>query len=343
MVIAAHDPLVGLSLAFQDGDHVIDGLQTPVRLDGQMRLDRIDATDVIGDRQAAPEVLRRQRSPHSLQKRLGVGIGDGQGGDVQQRRRRLARQTFGVLGRADARRQRIARIDHHLLDRAALDPVGGAQRPLGVGIALAIAVISRIGIDQGPDGAMLFGQLRLQTAPALAIAGDDNLALDRNAQPFQRQIVFGHTVIDIDKIARDIAVALIGDIGRQGLVGLGRGGILRDGRFMQGGAEGLGTQELQLFRQGGGIEHLEGLDPGVETKLPILGQQELGIGVVVGRADIVGLRGQPFHPALHFVRRDRGVKTRFQLFLGQGVLAGKPQQRARISLGGGGDQRAERN
>jgi hypothetical protein len=50
--------------------------------------------------------------------------------------------------------ERIAAVQRHILDRAALYGVARAEAPFGVGVALSIAVIARIRINQAADGAV---------------------------------------------------------------------------------------------------------------------------------------------------------------------------------------------
>ena len=92
------------------------------------------------------------------------------------------RQALGVLRGADAGRQRIARIERHVRDGAALEPMRRAHRPVRIGLVDRIAVVVRIGIDDAADRAVLLRELRLQSAPARAVARDDDLAFDADAQ-----------------------------------------------------------------------------------------------------------------------------------------------------------------
>src|SRR5262249_51797248 len=142
-------------------------------------------------------------------------------------------------------------------------------RAFGIGVFRRVAVIARVGIDYRADRAVLLREPRLQSAPALAVARDDDLALHRHAQALERLVIILHAVIDIDDRRGDIAVALIGDISGK-LVFDARGAcIARDRGFGQRRLERRPAYELERLAQRSGIEHLEGLDmripaPGLE-------------------------------------------------------------------------------
>ena len=71
-----------------------------------------------------------------------------------------------------------------------------------------------------PTAPCSWASLRLEAAPAAAVAGDDDLALDVDAALLERLIVVRHAVIDVDQRRGDVAVALIGDVGRQRVRGV---------------------------------------------------------------------------------------------------------------------------
>ena len=131
VMVAADHPLVGPLGAGDAGDHVVDRLQVPVERQLEVDLRRAGA-EVVGDRQAAAPVLGRHRAGHRLEQRQGVAVGDRQHGDLGQRRRVLEVEPLGVLGGADARGERIARVGRHVGHRAALDAAGRSGiRPWG--------------------------------------------------------------------------------------------------------------------------------------------------------------------------------------------------------------------
>ncbi len=163
---------------------------------------------------------------------------------------------------------------------------------------------------------MVLGHQHLQPAPAAAVAGDDDLAPDADAQALERLVVVGHAVVDVDDGGGDIAVALVEQIARQApALGPG-GGVALDRRLAQAGLEGLGALELQGLGDRGGVIDLEGLDVGLPAEGLELGQLPLGIGLVVGRADVVGFGRHALQPLADLGGMDLGVQARTQSCLG---------------------------
>ncbi len=79
---------------------------------------------------------------------------------------------------------------------------------------------------------MLLRELGLEAAPAAAVAGEHDLALDADPAPLERVIIVGHAVIDVDNRRGDVAVALVGDIRRKRIGRARRGRILGDRRLL---------------------------------------------------------------------------------------------------------------
>ena len=304
MVVAAQHPLVGIDRALQLGDDVVHRLLRPVGLDREMYLDRPVAAHVIRYRQSAMEGRGRDRSAEPLQQFLRVAIRHRQYRDFQDRLCIGARQAFGPRHRSDTGRQRIAGIDRHVGDRAALYAVGVARAAFGIDVAFAIAVIGRIGIDDRADRAMFLRQLRLQPAPADTVARYRDLALHIDAAPGERLVIVRQAVIYVDEVSGDVAVALEGDIGGQRAGGVGRGVVARDRWFLPAKHDLLGRHHLDRRRNRRGIEHREGLDLRVPAPFLELREHELGIGLVVRRADMVGLRRHRFQPVELVLRTD---------------------------------------
>ena len=184
-----------------------------------------------------------------------------------------------------------------------------AHRAGGIGLVDGIAVIGGIGIDDAADRAVILRELRLQPAPAGAIAGDDDLAFDADTQPLERLVVVLHAVIDIDQTARDIAIALIVDIGGKRGLGRGRAGVAGDRRLLQRGLERFGANKLQALVDRRWIEHPESLDMRVPAPVLEPRKDPLGVGLVVRRADMVGLGGQQLHPVAEVVRLNESVEV----------------------------------
>ncbi len=310
-VVGADHPFVGVPAALHHRDHVVERLHRPVGLDREMRGHRIRTAIMIGERQAAARLARRDRALEARQQLGRVGIGDRQRRNLEDRRRGLAGQPPGVGGGAHARGQRIARIGRHVLHRAALHRVFGAPAAARIGIILGIAVIARIRIDQAADRAMFLRQLGLQPAPARAVAREHDLAAHVDPAPRQRLVIVGHTVIDVDDGRGDVAVALIGDIRRQRAGGVGRGLVARHRRLLAAQRHALRGDHLDRRRDRRRIEHREGLD--VRVPAPALEQRERGLGIlpVVGAADLIGGGGEILEPGELVGARDRGVERGF--------------------------------
>ena len=109
----------------------------------------------------------------------------------------------------NAGRQGIAGVKRHVLHRAALQAFGGTKAALRIDIPGPVAVLLRIGIDDAADGTVLLRELRLQSAPATAVAGDDDLAFDVDAAARQILVVIRHAVVDVDEIPGDVAIAAV--------------------------------------------------------------------------------------------------------------------------------------
>ena len=136
----------------------------------------------------------------------------------------LMGKTLGIGGRADSGSERIAGIVG-VHDAAALDAIFGTPAALGIIVALKVAVISRVGIDDASDGAVLAGNFRLDAAPAFSVAGDDDGAFDGNSEAIELFVVFAAAVVHIDQRRGHVAINRIGVVGGQLLGRLARRGI----------------------------------------------------------------------------------------------------------------------
>src|SRR4051794_38553304 len=110
---------------------------------------------MIGDRQSASPSLRHDRSIEITQQRESVIIGDRQHRDLGQRQSILTIDPLCVLNGSYTFGQRIAGKERHVHDRTPLYAVLIAVGSLWINIALEIAVIPRVRIDQASNGAML--------------------------------------------------------------------------------------------------------------------------------------------------------------------------------------------
>ena len=74
--------------------------------------------------------------------------------------------------------------------------------PVGKHVAVAVAVVARIGVDQAADRAVLGRDLRLDAAPRLAVARDDDRAFHRDAVALELLVVLGPAVVHVDERRR---------------------------------------------------------------------------------------------------------------------------------------------
>ena len=242
---------------------------------------------------------------------------------------RVRRLASAVAAHAGC--QRVAGVEGHVLHRPALDALVRTPAALRIGVALRVAVVGRIGIDDAADRPVLLGELGFEAAPALAVAGDDDLALHIHAHALERLVVVGHAVVDVDELARDVAVALVGDIGRQHPGGLGRGGVAGDRRLGQPGLIGrlARLEQVERLAYGGGVEDLERLDVSVPAPGLELLQDPLGVRLVVWGAHFVRLGRKAAQPLADLGGGQLAVESRLQRTLGVGGPRGEAQQRRR--------------
>ncbi len=66
---------------------------------------------------------------------------------------------------------------------------------------------------------MFGGDFRLDAAPGVVVAGDDNFAFYGNAHAVELLVVFGNSVVDVDERSGDVAVDGVSVVGRK-LLGL---------------------------------------------------------------------------------------------------------------------------
>src|SRR5205814_6119832 len=114
---------------------------------------------------------------------------------------------------SDAGGLRIAGVDGHVHDAAALRAICGTHGAFGVGITGRVAVVFRIGVDDAANGTVFRGDLGLDAAPGFAVAGDHDGSLDGDAHGIESLVVSGRAVVHIDEGRGDIAVFGIGVVG----------------------------------------------------------------------------------------------------------------------------------
>ena len=127
--------------------------------------DRRARPDAIGYRQCAAPIGGRDAAAERVEQHLGVGVGDGKYGNLQDRRGCGDRKPLGVAGRTDARGQRVAGIQRHVGDGAALYAMRRPHRTGGIRRVDPIAVLRRVGIDNAADGTVFCCHFRFNATP----------------------------------------------------------------------------------------------------------------------------------------------------------------------------------
>src|SRR4030095_12830306 len=131
-----------------------------------------------------------------------VAIRNRQHRDLQDRLRILDAILLPAGLAPPPRRERIAGVDRHVHDAAALRAKLGAIWAAGIDIARVVTVIAGIRVDQATDRAVLVGDLRLDSAPARTIAGYHDLALHVDAELLQLVVIGRHAVVPAEGFAR---------------------------------------------------------------------------------------------------------------------------------------------
>ena len=93
--------------------------------------------------------------------------------------------AFGVGkvgGGGDAGGGGIAGVDGQELDGAALDGGVGTAGTLGIDVAAEVAVVGGVGVDEDAFGSVLLGDVDLDAAEVFAVADDDDLVFDADAE-----------------------------------------------------------------------------------------------------------------------------------------------------------------
>ena len=225
MMVAVDDPLVGEGNAIDAGDDVVQRPLLPVEHELQLHAGR-PGTQVIGDRQRAPPVLRRDRPAKRLQQRQRIAVRDREHRDFQDCLRVGDRQLTAARLRSPPGRQRIARVNRHVDHTAPLNAELRSEGPSRIHVSLVIAVVTRVRIDQASHRTMFPGHFGFDAAPASPVTRDDDLALDAHAPLLETRVILGNTVVNIHELRRDIAVTGVRVEGWQ-LAGVAGVGIFR--------------------------------------------------------------------------------------------------------------------
>ena len=213
-MIATDHPLVAQLAAGQARDNIVGGRELPIELNFQMH-HRGPGPEMISERQRATKRLRCNGSTERFEQWRRVGIGDRQHRNFRDGLGFFARQPLRVLGGANAGSQRIARIHRRIQHAAALRTIGRPPAALRIRVALIIAVVARVGINQTADRAVFSRNLRLDASPGVAIAGDDDLPFDVDAAFSQRVVVGRKSIVDVDQRRGDVAVDGVSVVDRE--------------------------------------------------------------------------------------------------------------------------------
>ena len=100
---------------------------------------------------------------------------------------------------------RIAGILEEKLYRSALDAGIGTPGAVGVGVALEVAVVLGVGVNEHAGGATLLGDVDLDAAKVGAVAADDNLAVQVDVLGGKQVKVLEAAVVGVDHVAGHIS------------------------------------------------------------------------------------------------------------------------------------------
>ena len=165
---------------------------------------RLASRRAPSDRRAPPAAAARRRTK-SAAPGIFVRIGESRIG------RRGAPGTAADIPASADRRIAVARSSTEPRCTPSLGRIG----PFGKHRAAEIPIVSRIGVDEAADGAVLGGDLRLHAAEDLPVADDDDGAARGDAQAFELVVVFDAAVVDVDERRCDVAVDRVGVVGGQ--------------------------------------------------------------------------------------------------------------------------------
>ena len=171
--------------------------------------------DAIRDRQSAAPCFGNDRAGDRRKQRQRIAIGNRYHGNRCGRRSVFDRQTLRIRGRADARRERIAHELGRILHAAALHAFTRTQTTLRIRFPGRVAVVTRIGINDAADRAMFGGDFRLDSAPRVSVARDNDRALHRNSVASERFVIFGNAVVHVDERPSHVAIGGIRVVGRK--------------------------------------------------------------------------------------------------------------------------------
>ena len=147
--------------------------------------------------------------PRALQDGGGVFVGERVDGDAGLVVLELVGgDAFGVGeigGGGDAGGGGVAGVDGEELDGAALDGGVGAVGTFGVDVAAEVAVVGGVGVDEDAFGSVLLGDVGLDAAEVAAVADEDDLVFDADAEFGELLEVGEGAVVGVDDLGGDVA------------------------------------------------------------------------------------------------------------------------------------------
>ena len=211
--------------------------------------------------------------------------------------------------------------------RVVASEIASRRAPLvaarGVGVALRVAVLAGIGIDDAAHRAALGRHLGLDAAPRAAVAGDHDLSLHVHAAQRELVVVGGDAVVHVDQLAGGVAVRGVRVVGGELLVLLARGAVAGDGGLVEAGREARGRDHLQRALARDGEEDLVFLDARVVAPGAEEAGDEVGVGLAPRRAEVVRTRGDALHPGGEVPGVEQRVEARLEGGLRGEALGGE--------------------
>ena len=162
------------------------------------------SSNVVTERQCSLPSLGHARAFECLQDGLSIVVADGDGDDGRLVAG-LERVKAGGIGKFNGRCYAgglwVARILEQILHRSALHAGIRAPGAVRISIALKVAIILGIGVDEHADRSALLGNVYLDAAKVGAVADEDNLAVQIDMLRCQLIEVFEAAIVGVDHFA----------------------------------------------------------------------------------------------------------------------------------------------
>ncbi len=126
------------------------------------------------------------------------------GGQTAHLRRRQAPRRRQAWGGGDIRRGGVAGILEHVLHRAALHPGIRPPRATGIFVALKVAIVGGIGVDDDSGGSPLLRQVDFDPAEVHSVANQHDFPGNTDVHVVELLEVLRTPVIDIDHIGGEV-------------------------------------------------------------------------------------------------------------------------------------------